>query len=106
MPIHSTPRNEHHSLRIHPALDRHLGHWITSRGRRMQTDEMMRLQGMDPNKLVIPSCLSEADVGRLVGNSMPVNVLSRILALALPAANLWGQIQDPVDGVKRRRVQA
>ena len=76
---------------------RYLGHWITSRGRRMSSDEMLRLQGMNPHKLTFPPDFTESDIGKLVGNSMSVNVLVRLFARILPAANLWGPIEDPWD---------
>ena len=60
----------------------------------MSTNEMLVLQGMNPSLLHFPSSLSPSDIGRLVGNSMSVNVLERLLARVLPAADLSGPIRD------------
>jgi DNA (cytosine-5)-methyltransferase 1 len=62
------------------------GHWVTSRGRRTTKEEMMRLQGMNPTKFKL--AVSEAQLGRQLGNTMSVNVLERIFARLLPAAGL------------------
>ena len=60
----------------------------------MNIEEMLKLQGMSSSKLLFPPSLSQDDIGRLVGNSMSVNVLERLLSRVLPAANLWGPIMD------------
>jgi len=62
------------------------GHWISNRGRRFSLQEMMRLQGVDESLLVV---VPEMQFRRLLGNSMSVNVLERILCTLLPAAGLW-----------------
>jgi len=62
------------------------GHWVTSRGRRFTKDEMMRLQGMRPNKF--KKVVSDNQLGIQVGNAMSVNVLERLFVRALPAAGL------------------
>lgn len=62
------------------------GHWVTSLGRRLKEEEMMRLQGMLPEKfkIVVP----RRQLGIQIGNAMSVNVLERIFVRALPAARL------------------
>ena len=65
---------------------RHMGHWVTNRGRRLRKMEMMRLQGMDPTKFRV--VVSEAQLGKQLGNTMSVNVLERLLVRLLPAAGL------------------
>jgi len=62
------------------------GHWITNRGRRMRTDEMMRLQGMDEKGFV--QVVSDRQLGKQVGNAMSQNILERIMVRLLPAAGL------------------
>jgi len=62
------------------------GHWVTSRGRRMTKEEMMRLQGM--NATAFKVAVSETQLGKQIGNTMSVNVLERILVRLLPAAQL------------------
>ena len=37
------------------------GHWITNRGHRLQKDEMMRLQGMDPTEFI--AVVSDSQLG-------------------------------------------
>lgn len=64
------------------------GHWISNRGRRFTVQEMMRLQGVDASlQIVVP----EMHFRRMLGNSMSVNVLERILCTLLPASGLWPQ---------------
>merc|ERR1719360_257250 len=62
------------------------GHWVTSRGRRLTKDEMMRLQGMRPANFRI--AVSDRQLGIQIGNAMSVNVLERLFVRALPAAGL------------------
>ena len=62
------------------------GHWITSRGRRIRLEEMMRLQGMGPTQFI--KAASDAQLRAQLGNTMSVNVIERILMRVLPAAGL------------------
>ena len=84
------------------------GHWISNRGRRFSLQEMMRLQGVDELlQVVVP----EMQFRRLLGNSMSVNVLERILCTLLPASGLWPQdalvdryaISGPFSAKRQRR---
>merc|ERR1719382_257269 len=70
------------------------GHWITNRGRRVYKTEMMRLQGMDPKSFKV--VVSDAPLGKQLGNTMSVNVLERLLVRLLPAAGLArkGSLRD------------
>jgi DNA (cytosine-5)-methyltransferase 1 len=70
------------------------GHWVTSRGRRLTKDEMMRLQGMRPD--IFKKVVSDCNLGKQIGNSMSVNVLERLFVRALPAAQLvpHGTLKD------------
>lgn len=57
------------------------GHWISTRGRRQNTVEMLRLQHMRPERFQIPSNLALSSFNALIGNSMSVNVVEAILAM-------------------------
>ena len=57
------------------------GHWISTRGRRLNTVEMLWLQHMDPERFQIPSNVSLNSFHALIGNSMSVNVVEAILAM-------------------------
>ena len=68
----------------------------------------MRLQGVDDSLLVV---IPEIHFRRLLGNSMSINVLERIMCTLLPAAGLWpqGALIDRYAGppsAKRLRVTA
>lgn len=87
---------------------RPMGFWITSRARRANLDEMLRLQGMDPAamNLKVPG-VTRRQYGQMVGNAMSQNVVERILARLLPAAGLVkGPVADPWEkaakGTKRK----
>lgn len=67
-------------------VSRGAGHWVTSRGRRLSKEEMMRLQGMDPTTFKV--AVSETQLGKQLGNTMSVNVFERLLVRVLPAAKL------------------
>ena len=47
----------------------------------MSISEMMRLQGMSPERLVIPDGVGKREFKKMIGNSMSVNVLEAILAM-------------------------
>ena len=53
------------------------GHWIASKNRRMNPNEMLRLQGMNPDNLKLN--VSDKEKGELIGNEMSANVIERIL---------------------------
>ena len=85
------------------------GHWVTSRGRRLTKGEMMRLQGMKPEKFKV--AVSQAQLGKQIGNAMSVNVLERLFVCALPAAGLvahdalkdrWACGKTPADRMAAR----
>jgi len=65
------------------------GHWITNRMRRLTKSEMMRLQGMNPESFKV--AVSEAQLGKQIGNAMSCNVLERLFVRVLPAAGLVPQ---------------
>jgi hypothetical protein len=53
---------------------------------------MFRLQGMDPTKFKV--VVNNTKLGQLIGNSMSVNVVERILIRALEAAGLADNLKD------------
>jgi len=64
------------------------GHWITSRGRRMNTTEMLRLHGMNTTAEGFVQAVSDVHLGIQLGNAMSCNVLERLFVRLLPAAGL------------------
>ena len=56
---------------------RHRGHWITNKKRRTTIKEMLCFQGIAPGS--IKQTCSDAEFGKMVGNSMSLNVVERIL---------------------------
>jgi site-specific DNA-cytosine methylase len=71
------------------------GHWLTSMGRRMSLQEVLRLQGFDDCFLNV---VTERQLRMMLGNSMSLNVLERIFCRLLPAAGLSGPLLDPLIG--------
>lgn len=70
------------------------GHWVTSRGRRMNLNEMLRCQGMERS---FKQVVSDRALGGQIGNAMSQNVIERILIKLLPAAGLVSQDRCLVD---------
>ena len=69
------------------------GPWITSRGRRTTINEMMRLQGFTSEDVPWQGLMSECQLGSLLGNSIPVPLIGRVLASALTAS---GCVNSPI----------
>ena len=78
------------------------GHWVVCRGRYMSITEMERLMGLHvgprPVSIKRPVAVSTRAWGAIIGNSIPIPLLARVLCLLLPAAGLvegnlpdWGQ---------------
>ena len=61
------------------------GFWISSRGRRMNLNEMLRLQGMER---CFQQVVSDKHLGAQIGNAMSQNILERIFIKFLPIAGL------------------
>ena len=57
------------------------GHWVSTRGRRLSTAEMLRLQGMRPARCVVPPSVPTPAFHGMVGNSMSVNIVEVLLAM-------------------------
>ena len=71
------------------------GHWVSSRNRRMNVHEMMRLQGVDPQTFVYD--ISDQEIGRQLGNAMSVNVIERLLHSIFSSTNTLPQSEETVD---------
>eukprot|EP00440_Ansanella_granifera_P073881 gb/GFBE01080165.1/.p1 GENE.gb/GFBE01080165.1/~~gb/GFBE01080165.1/.p1 ORF type:complete len:382 (+),score=85.77 gb/GFBE01080165.1/:1-1146(+) len=71
------------------------GYWLTSRGRRMNLNEMLRCQGMQPG--CFKQVVSDRAIGMQIGNAMSQNVIERILINLLPVAGLVQQDVRLVD---------
>eukprot|EP00971_Amphidinium_carterae_P338475 6475829-Amphidinium_carterae.1 len=50
------------------------GHWVTCAGRRLNTNEMLRLQAMNPDRVTRPEGVSAGQFTKMIGNSMTVTV--------------------------------
>ncbi len=87
----STGRGPHWMQGLVPCLTRTRcaggGHWLMGRGRRLRNTEMLRLMGMRPQELST-DCVSDRQLRQMIGNSMGVNVLERILLRAVSASGL------------------
>lgn len=72
-----------------------LGYYVLSEKRRLFHEDMIRLQGMNPNALDFLN-LSEAEIRQAAGNAMSANVLVRILSRGLYSAGLVDhRVADP-----------
>jgi DNA (cytosine-5)-methyltransferase 1 len=70
------------------------GHWLTSRARRMNLEEMLRCQGMER---CFDQVVSDRALGAQIGNAMSQNVIERLLIKLLPAAGLVPESRRLVD---------
>ena len=70
------------------------GHWVSSRSRLLTVEEMLVLQGMPAD--VRREGISNHQLGLMIGNTMSVNVLERLLARLLPGVGLLppGSLHD------------
>ena len=66
--------------------------WISNRGRVLNIRERMRLMGLDPKRLNL--AVSKSQFEAQLGNSMPLNVLTRLLCQIVPAVGLAGPLPD------------
>lgn len=57
------------------------GHWVTTHGCRMGTETMLKLQGMDPDRIKRPSDVKLGLFNAMIGNAMSVNVVEVLLAM-------------------------
>jgi len=66
------------------------GHWLSSRSRRMTTQEMLRLQGMSEFYATeaLAAGLSSRQLHLAIGNSFSQNVLEHLFYAALPVVGL------------------
>ncbi len=65
------------------------GPWISTRGRRTTTDELLRIQGFLPCEVPYKKAkISKAVVGQMLGDCVPVNLLGYIMAEVFWCAGL------------------
>ena len=55
------------------------GHWVTSYGRRLGTDAMLKLQHMNPERLRRPNNVPMNAFNGMIGNAMSVNIVEVVL---------------------------
>lgn len=62
-------------------------YWLVHRSRTLSTRELLRAQGFDPDRVVLPTTekVSPRTVPEMVGNAFTVTVIERLLAVLLPA---------------------
>ena len=65
------------------------GPWVSTRGRRVTTDELLRLQGFEPGRVHWKGAgITKAQIGGMVGNAVTVHTVGYLLAEAMFAAGL------------------
>ena len=74
------------------------GHWVSSRSRLLTLEEMLALQGMPAD--VRRAGISDRQMGFMIGNSMSVNVLERLLVRLLPGVGLLPPGRMPPRGLQ------
>ena len=79
----SSLRYSNYMHNVSPCLtkSRARGHWLLHKNRRMNINEMLRLQGFNPAQVAV--AVSESTLGQQIGNAMSVNVIERILTKIL-----------------------
>jgi site-specific DNA-cytosine methylase len=76
------------------------GFWIYMRQRFLTVNEMFRLQGMDPETIMLPPDVSSRELRSMLGDAFTQTVITRILARAIPWAGLVNNaLVDPQDSV-------
>ena len=68
------------------------GYWLSNRGRRMNTSEMLRLQGLQGSWTMTSSPLQ---LGQMIGNAMSINVLQRLFCRIFPSIGLGNPSDFP-----------
>ena len=72
------------------------GHWVSSYGSRMGTEIMLKLQGMNPNRIRKPDDVATGCFNGMIGNAMSVNIVETILAMLSRACPKALGIQKPL----------
>ena len=80
----------HYSYGYSPCITRargsSSGHWLSWKQRKLRLHEMAKLSGVSPAR--IPVGFSDKRVGEIIGNSVPVTLLARVMSPLLAAAGL------------------
>ena len=71
---------------------RYRGHWISNKNRRTTIQEMLCFQGITPSS-IRQSC-SDNELGKMVGNSMSVNVIERVLFHLFTQVGILSSVDD------------
>ena len=67
------------------------GHWISTLGRTMTSEEMMRLQGVDPKRVMRHAkTVSKVTLNQVIGNAISVPILERVLEALFFSAGMLG----------------
>ena len=65
------------------------GPWISTRGRRMTTTELLRLQGFDDGDIPWAQAgISSSQLGAMLGDAVSLNVIGPVIAEALYSAGV------------------
>ncbi|CAE8704276.1 unnamed protein product [Polarella glacialis] len=91
--VDCSPRYAVHGVNMAKTITRTRGQaggpWVSTRGRRTSTTELLKLQGINDGEVPWEEAgLTKCQVGMMVGNSMSVPVIGMVLAEALYAAGL------------------
>eukprot|EP00974_Lingulodinium_polyedra_P048161 4623501-Lingulodinium_polyedra.AAC.1 len=63
--------------------------WVSNRGRRIHLDELFRLQGIEPKDYAWEAAgVTAAQMGKMLGNAMSLNMCERILGRLIWCAGL------------------
>ena len=83
--------NTHSSLGYSPCLTRtragNGGHWLSWKQRRMNLNEILRLQGVQP-ELVPRGIITDRQIAMVAGNAVPIPMLSRVIDALLVSSGL------------------
>ena len=63
------------------------GHWLSWKQRKMTLTEMMKLSGVNPQRIPTDR-FPEALLGKIIGNAVPVTLLARVMQALLNSAGL------------------
>ena len=72
------------------------GHWVTSYGRRLGTDAMLKLQHMNPERLRRPNNVPMNAFNGMIGNAMSVNIVGGGVGDAKPLLSISPRNHAPL----------
>eukprot|EP00969_Alexandrium_andersonii_P223831 9885136-Alexandrium_andersonii.AAC.1 len=90
--VNTVSVNAHYTINkigtITATLGSNLGFWIPMLNRQIKIEEIMKLQGFDPER-IDKDAVSQRQLGRILGNAFSQNVVASVLKVLVPAAGLW-----------------